>query len=496
MPLNHFDPLHNDIKRHASSGFIFSALAQGTKLLTQFLSVIIMARILKPADFGLVAEVAPLYAFASMFHDLGLSQATIQKPNLTGDQVNAFFWINSGAGLLIAVCLCVCSPVVGWFYHDPRTVSLTIAMALLIGVGGFSNQHGALMQRRMAFRDQAIINMSGAVAGLMVSVLWGMLFNNYWALYAGMAVGTLLPALGVWISVKWRPGYPRLAAEMKEMLRYGMGIAGGNFLGFIVNNVSGVVIGRVLGGEPLGFYDRAARLLSSPLQQLIFPISGVVVPILYRLENDADKYRRTFLRTVGTISLTVLPGILWVIVASDIAVATLLGRKWQEAAPVFSILSFAALPQFINSAANWLILTQGRSKDYARWSLVSGIFSLIGLFAGLSFGILGIAIASAVVQILRTPLYWRVACRTGPVRAKQVVLTLVPHLAGGATAVPVLIALRYAWASSYPLALLIVGTCASYAVVLTVVMMFPAGREAIKRDIGFAKFMLRQALKS
>lgn len=490
-----FDPPHENVKQHAASGFAFSAISQGVRILTQFISVVIMARLLNPEDFGLVANISPIYAFALLFHDLGLSQATMQRPKLTSQQVNTFFWINVATGLILALCIATSSPLVALFYHDNRAQYLTIAMALLVMIGGLGNQHGALMQRRMAFREQAGINITGSIASLLTAVAWGAAFHNYWALYAGMVAGTLLPTIGVWLVIKWRPSFPKPAAETKEMLKYGLGITGGNFVNFIVGNIGNVIIGRVFGDRLLGFYDRASRLVYAPLQQMIFPISGVVVPILYRLHDDEAKYQRTFLRAVGTLSLAIIPGIIWIVAAARTAVPTLLGPKWPDAAPVFATLSFAALPQLINSAGYWLILTQGRSKDYAHWTLINAFASIAGLVIGLPFGIIGIATSAVAVQLILTPFFWRFACRVGPINTRQVFRTLLPQLAGALAAAPLLILLQHAWGSSYPLLLLLVGGCSSYGIVLAIVLLFPAGRKSIKQDIGFVRFIELRVLQ-
>ena len=487
-----FDPPHKDIKRHAASGFMFSGLAQANRILVQFVTVIIMARLLNPSDFGLVAKVTPIYAFALLFHDLGLSQATMQRPNLTTEQVNSFFWINVGVGVVITLLLLLASPLIGWFYHDPRTIILTVAMALLVLICGFGNQPGALMTRRMEFREQGIINIVSTIMGLVAAVLWAWCFGNYWALYVGMAVNTIFPVVGTWMYVKWRPTFPALAPETGEMLRYGLGITGGNLVAFAVQNVNSVVIGRVLGDWLLGIYDRSSRLLASPLQQLTAPISGVVVPILYRLHDDGDSYRRTFLRTIGSISFAVLPGVIWAIVLSDQLIGALLGAKWHDATPVFAALCLASLPQLINDAASWLFMTQGRSRDFARWSLFSAMFSFIGLFCGISFGVVGVAIASVIVQFLRTPFLWWYACRTGPVTVRHVISTLLPQVIGGVLSAVALMLLRYLWQAANPMFMLVAGLGLSYIISVLTVAAFPVGRESIRRDIGFAKFMLER----
>jgi PST family polysaccharide transporter len=490
-----FDPAHSDARKHAASGFVFTGIGQMTRVITQFLSVIFMARLLNPSDFGLVAKVTPIYLFAYLFHDLGLSQATIQKPEISNAQVNAFFWINSTLGATIALIIVAFSPLIGWFYHDRRAAILSIGMAFLIFIAGVGNQHGAIMQRRMVFRDQAIIVALGSISSLLASILWGFFFHNYWALFIGLAVGTIVPAIGVWTFEKWRPSVPEAVSGIANMLQYGLGITGGNLINFVVSNLNNVAMGRVFGDTLLGIYDRSARLLSMPIQQLTFPITTVILPILYRLHDNEDEYRATFLRAVASLTFAVAPGVLWVVVSSDAVITIFLGPKWIQAAPVFALLSFGSLPQLVNSCANWLIVTQGRSNDYARWGLFFGLLSVISLFIGLRFGIVGVAISASVVHLLSAPFYWWYACRHGPVSLSQVWTALVPLIVAAAITAPVLVGLRHYWPFASLVGLLISGSIVSYVVNLAIISIFPAGRSAIVKDFAFGRYVLRGLVK-
>lgn len=488
-----FEPLHKDVRKHAASGVVFSGVNQVVRLLTQFLSVVVMARLLEPSDFGIMAMVGPVYAFATMFGHLGLNQATVQRPNITSEQVNSFFWISVGVSTLVCLLLIGISPFVGWFYKEPRTVALTIAMALLIPLSGVGNQHGAILYRKMEFRAQAVINIASLILSLLGSIAWGYLFGGYWSLYIGMALGSVVSLVGVWMVIKWRPGRPALAKETSEMLRYGLNMTAGNFIYFITGSINSVVIGRSMGDRALGLYDRATKLLSAPLQQLTVPISNAMVPMLCQLQNDEDRYRRTFLRTIGSLMLVASPGVIWAVALPDLLVTKLMGPKWLETTAIFAALSLAALPQLINDSAGWLMTSQGRAKDYARWSLFHSIISITALFIGMPFGIIGIARAMAISQILRTPFLWWFACRVGPVQLKSVITALTPQVTGSIAAYVILLLLRHSGLLG-PWPLLIAGVVLSYAVTLFIMSLFPHGKEAILRDYEFVKFLLQKIL--
>lgn len=488
-----FDPPHDDVKSHAASGFIFSSASQLVRIITQFLSVIVLARLLEPSDFGLIAMVTPVYSFAMLFNNLGLNQATIQKPKITSEEVNSFFWISVGVSMAVCLLLIALSPVVSWFYKEPRTAPLTIAMALLIITSGLGNQHGAIMVRRMQFRLQGILGMVSIVASLIGSVIWAYLFGGYWSLYVGLAVGSIISLAGVWLCVKWRPSAPAIAPETTKMLRYGLGITGTYLADFIAGAVNNAAIGHVLGERTLGLFDRASKLMSAPLAQMVNPISNVVGPILYRLEHDADRYRRTFLRMLASLTLAITPGVIWAISLPDVLITTLLGAKWVETIPIFVPLSLSALPLLINSAVWWLVVTQGRAGDTAKWGMFNAVASIAALFIGLPFGIVAVANATAISHFIRAPFLWWYASRVGPVNFGHIIRTLIPQTVGGVASFTVLKLLQ-SFELFGPWSLMIVGLILSYAVALMAIALFPSGRVAIARDYGFLKYMIKKIL--
>lgn len=227
-----FEPRHKEMGRHITSGIVNSGIVQIVKVLCQFGSVIILSRLLPPSDFGLIAMVGPISGFVALFQDLGLSQATIQKPQLNHDEVNAFFWINVGAGAALTAIVLAISPLVGWYYGEPRAIALTAAMGLLILLGSLGNQPGAVLMRRMEFGVLALNGVVGAVSGLAVSIILALILKNYWALYFGVAVGTVIPVIGVWVASRWKPSVPRHVPGLGDMLKFGAEITSANVSSF------------------------------------------------------------------------------------------------------------------------------------------------------------------------------------------------------------------------------------------------------------------------
>lgn len=179
--------------------------AQAVKLGLQFVSVIMLSRLLAPEDFGLVAMAAPVLAFMGMFQSLGLTQATVQRPTITHEEVNFLFWINVLASMAVAAAVVTIAPFAAQFYKEPRVAPLIAAMALPVLLMGSGAQHSALMTRRMQFGRLAMIEVVSGVATLATAILWASMAPSYWALWGGSVVGALVTIVMTWSSSPWRP---------------------------------------------------------------------------------------------------------------------------------------------------------------------------------------------------------------------------------------------------------------------------------------------------
>ena len=489
-----FEPRHNEVSRHIASGVLNSGFVQIVKTLCQFGSVIIMSRLLLPSDFGLVAMTAPVVGFIALFQDLGINQATVQRPALGHDEVNAFFWINVAAGLVLAILLIAISPLVGWYYGEPRVVALNAAIGFQVFISGIGNQHSSILQRRMEFGALALIGVAGTVSGLVAAIIWALIFKNYWAIYFGSLVGTILPVICVWIASRWKPSVPKLVPGLGHMLKFGAGITGFNISNFIARNMDNVLIGRRWGDHELGLYDRAYKLLLFPLQRIIDPMWGVMIPVLSRLTEEPDRYRSIFLRGLSQLTLAAWPGIIWSIVLADTIIPNVLGKNWGNAIPMFVPLAIAGLLQVANGQTNWLFVSQGRSGDLARWGFVYAATCVAAFVIGLPYGAIGVAIAYAVSEYLRTPFLWWYVTRKGPIHLSQIIRAVLPQAIGAIISCLALMQAKYTIGRDNPRTLLVGGMILSYATTLLVTALFADGRQTLKETVTMSKRLLKHAV--
>ncbi|WP_299365158.1 lipopolysaccharide biosynthesis protein [uncultured Paracoccus sp.] len=476
-------------------GAAVTGAAQAVKLGCQIASVIVLSRLLRPEDFGIIAMAAPVLGFAAMFQDLGLTQATVQKKTVTHAEINSLFWINIAVSLLLATVLIVISPMVAEFYGEPRVEPLVAALSLQLFIQGATAQHQALLNRRMAFGRLAILDSLAALLGLGVAIIWAYVTGSYWALFFGGLTTIIVAAVGTWISSHWRPGLPRWVSGTRDMVGFGAGLTGFNFANYFARNLDSILIGRRWGNQELGLYDRAYRLLLFPLQQITNPLAKVMVPALSRMNDEPDRYRRAYLRVVPLLLLAALPGIAVAIATAELLVPLALGEQWRGSARIFQALGFAGLLQLLNNPSGWLFISQGRSLDFMNWGIFGALTAAAAFVIGLPYGAFGVALAYAISEYLRTPLLWLFVGRKGPVQARHILRTAMPFMLGAHIAVAVLWLLRPHLPAA-PVPALIAAAMLAYLIVAGVAALFPAGREALAEARALVQKLLPARVRS
>jgi O-antigen/teichoic acid export membrane protein len=464
------------------AGGAITLLAQGGKLALQMISMTVLARLLTPADYGLVGMVTVVTGFVALFNDLGLSTATIQKAQINHQQISTLFWVNVTAGVLIALVVAALAPVVAWFYAEPR---LTILMGISAGLfllAGFTVQHQALLRRQMRLGALAIIEILSLLFGALAAVLAALLGAGYWSLIVMSFAGTMGGILGVWWACRWWPGLPARRSGVRRMLGFGANLTGFHVLNYFARNLDNVLIGKVWGAEALGFYAKAHGLLMLPLTQITGPVAAAAILTLSRVAEEPARYRTYYLKCLSLITLVTMPLAVFLMVMSSEVIYVVLGPQWSEAARIFMFLGIAALWQPIAHSTGWLLVSQGRAADMLRWGVVASGVTVGGIVLGLPWGTTGVAAFHALFNAATLPiLFWFVG-RKGPVRAWDICQAVAAPLYLSFGVLVVLVAVRSLCAGlAAPLTL----TCASTAtvfVVATLLLVIPGGRQ-LRADI-------------
>jgi PST family polysaccharide transporter len=430
---DHFrtDHLHADMRGHTVRGGAVTLMSQFAQFGLQVASTIVLARLLTPADYGLVGKVAVVTGFIGLFKELGLSQATVQRDQIEQADVSALFWLNVIASAALVLITVAVAPLVAWIYHDPKVTRVTVLLGACFIFSGLSAQHGALLRRQMRFSALAIADLTGLVVGIAVAIVMARRGFGYWALIGQGASQAAAQVIVLWILCRWRPGWPGLTARARSMARFGANLVGFDFFNYLSRNADNFLIGWRWGDAPLGVYSKAYGLLMLPLRQISNPVSAVAVPLLSRLQDDSDRYRRAYRQAVDALNFITMPGIAFLIVTSDWIVPLVLGAQWTEASRIFMYLGICGLVQPLANSTGWLFISQGRSGEMARWGIISGTLLTTSFLIGLHWKGEGVAIAYSIcVLLVACPILFHLVGNKGPVTTRELYRSLAqPALA-------------------------------------------------------------------
>jgi O-antigen/teichoic acid export membrane protein len=409
------------LSRRSVRGGIVIILSRGAADGVRLLSMLVLARLLTPAEFGIVAMVFAVVGIAEVLQDLGLSSASVQRAELTERQASTLFWMNVAFGAVCTAATFLLAPAVAQLVGDPSAVGLARLLAPMFVISAMSSQHLAMMSRRLQFGRIARIRVAKATVYAAVSI--GLAVGGFggsslvWAILLSTLVET---AIAVLVS-PMRIVRPRFDRSIAEITRLGVSLSGFSLLSYLAANVQTVAIGRVDGAAATGFYGRAQRLVSLSTGYLITPIDGVAFPVLSRLADDERRwadYYRTATALIGIAVWAVAP---FLVVHADLLVAVLLGDRWAEVAPVVAILGAAFVAQGLCYPTGWIFRSRGEGGRMLRWGTFGWTVVLIGTVAGVPFGIEGVATGyAAAVAVLVWPCLWY-AFRGTPLRVGSVV---------------------------------------------------------------------------
>jgi len=472
----------------AALGGIAVVGAQFVKFLIRFGMQVVLARLLLPADYGLIAMVAPVLALVTLIADLGLGQAVILRQTFDDRAISSLFWLGLAVNLALAVLVMAMSPVIAWFYHEPRLISITLALAALIPIASFTIQPSAMLSRDLRFKTLAIIDVvvpfTGAAAGFVAA--WAGL--GYWALIVSSAVECIMLPVLIWCATSWRPSWPTFERSALSLVRVGGHITGYNLAQYITNTADNVLLAISAGPVPLGLYDKAFKTVTLSTAQIITPINRVIIPLLAK-EPDPSKYAALFLSMVQLMLLAGAPGIIFVGVQANPVMRLLLGENWGGVGPITTWLCLGCLAAPIYASASWLFTSQDRSGQQLRYGAIVSAISLISFIAGIPWGAEGVAAGSGLsLFLISTPYMCYHATKSGPVSIGGLTKALAPLL----TASIGLVIILYAASVSLPstTGILLVELLLSYVWFFAVIVALPDGRKLLA-VIGQFVVMLR-----
>jgi PST family polysaccharide transporter len=453
-------------------------------------SLIVLARLLSPRDYGLVAMVSAIVGIAQVLGDFGLSLAAVQARVLSRAQKTNLFWLNFLLGLTLTLIVFALRHWIAAFYHRPELTQIVSALSVAFVINGLTTQFEAELTRSMRFTRLAARDIAAAAVGFAVALGLAWSGAGYWTLVGQQLALAAASLVGSVVLSGWMPGLPKIRESMRGLLVFGANTMGLQVSAYIASNVDSVFVGRFWGAAPLGVYNRAFTLFTLPLQQLTAPLTRVVLPTLSRIRDDNALFQRYIVRA-QLLNSYILVGALAVGAAvAQPLIATTLGPNWAGVAPLFQVLALGGVFQALGYLYYWIFLSRGMTGVALRYGLVGRAAMVLFLFVGVHFSVIGAAWGATAGSALLWFLYTAFAIPRAGIRVGSITVNTIRVLLLYAAAFAVTQALLRTHPNIGPPPVeLLVGLAVTSACLAAGVLLVPAVRRDTSQIIGTLRLL-------
>jgi PST family polysaccharide transporter len=433
------------VGRTTARAAIWAFLATaGSKVIT-LIGLGVLARLLAPNEFGLLAFALVYITYAETIGDLGSGMALVYWPDRREEAAQATFVINMAAGIFWFVLTLAIAPWVADFFNAPNGAPIVRVLALSFILKFAGNTHDALTQKDLKFKKRMVPDLAFAGLKAIISIALAWLGFGAWSLVWGQIAGVAARTLLLWIAVPWRPTFTYPRELITPMLGYGRGIVLANILGAITHHADLAIVGRFLGTTALGLYQMASKVPETSVIVILWVVGRVLFPAFSRIHAQGESLKRPYLTAGRYISAATMPIAIGLFVLAEPVVLVFLGDQWLAAAPILSALSLYAAMRCLSTHAGDVLKATGRASLLARISMVKALLIVPALAIGAMYDATAVAISLTMAAAVTTMITLVAASRIIGVKLSEIAASFLPSiLASAAMAVPVKLFLEWA----------------------------------------------------
>ncbi len=388
-----------------------------------FISTLILARLLVPSDFGIVAMATSLIALIDLFSSFGLDSALIQRRNADRDDYNTAWTLNALAGLGVGVLIVAAAIPASLYFREPRLTPVAMLLGLCSVLQGLENVGVVDFRRNLQFHLEFRYMAAKKFIAFCLTVPLAFWLRNYWALVIGMILSRLA-VLGLsYLVHSYRPRFS--LRSVRHLMHFSKWLVIQNLMSFARERSPDLVIGRVVSSAGLGTFGIASQIASMPSTELVAPINRAIFPAYAKLAGDLPELGRQYLAVMGLIALLAVPAVAGIATTAPEIVLLALGPKWTGAIPVLEILAFYGITQVLQTNAYSAFLALGRPDVFARINFVHAATQLVALLILTpAYGILGAAWACLLAAIVALPVNFYMITKRLHLRYRQFIAVL------------------------------------------------------------------------
>lgn len=375
------------LKKQALTGVKWTTASMVIVTTLQFAQLSIMARLLEPADFGLMAIMMVVIGFSQAFQDMGISNAIIQRQNITHNQLSSLYWLNIASGIVLALIVLAISPLVASFYDEPRITGLMAVLSSVFVLVALGNQYRVLCQKELNFRAMEGINVIASAAALATAIFFAVHDYGVLALvYAMLAQAGIASVLFLWVGLRHyhKPSFIYKHSELKGIYGFGLYQMGERSINYISANADKMLIGKLVGVNAVGFYNLAWQLVIFPLAKINPIVNKVAFPVYSKVQNDQSALDKYYSFNVKILALVTMPLLAFLMFFSHEIVYIVFGVGWEHTADLLPALGLIGILKALGNPGGAIILALGRADVGFWWNAVWAGAIVAALTIGLS----------------------------------------------------------------------------------------------------------------
>lgn len=377
-------------------------LSQSFKILAQLVNVVYLAKIIPPAEYGIMAMAMVIINLGTLLRDLGTSAAIIQRKELTDKLVNTVFWLNVIMGVGLCIIVLCSSSLIASIYHQPKLLYVMIMLSVVFPLSSCAAAHLALLERESQFRKVSIIEVSSSLVSVIVAIVLANMGFGVFSLVAQAVVINAMSAVQFWFASSWRPSFKQLIdlGELRQIFGFSANLSLFNFINYFSRNTDSFIIGKFMNATILGSYNLAYRIMLFPLQSLTFVAARSLYPILSKSQDDNTEISKIYLNCIFVILLITAPLMSGLAFYSIPFVSIVFGEQWHLTADILKWLAPTAIIQSVLSTAGSVFMAKGRTDVLMKLGIVGAILQVSSFMIGVHFDITIFAMCYLIANIL------------------------------------------------------------------------------------------------
>ncbi len=364
------------------------------KVIAQIFSLafaVVLARLLTPHEFGLVAMVTVILGIVKVIHSFGLGEALVQKEEITETDLSSVFWVNVFLGIFFTIVAILAAPFISKFYQKEILIPITYFFGITFLLDSFTVVHYALLWRNLEYKKLFFVQLPAILISGTVAVMMALNGFGVWSLVTKSLVSIAALLVFLNIASSWKPKFIFKIQAVKNLFGFSLPRVGTLTFSYLIRNLDKIMIGHSLGGAPLGFYEKSYSFMLLPLSNITSVVSQVLFPSFSKIQNNHEEIKEMFFKVIRFVAFFTFPLMIGLSIFSEPFILFLLGEKWKGSITVLQILAWVGLIQSISGFYQPVYLSQGATKLQFKLDIILKTQSVFWIILGINWGIHGVA---------------------------------------------------------------------------------------------------------